>query len=333
MLRRLTIARFGLLTGSRSSRKSNAGAFVVRPYLWQEPCSTRTMASYSMNTLKDLRTQSGAPVVECKKALEQVGDDFAKAMDWLREHGAAKASSKVQDRETNEGLVGIEVSEDGKSASIVKVASETDFAGRSRNFVDFVSNVALASLNADPTVNERSILDTDIDGKTVKNLLDESIVAIRENLNIVKAIKVESTEGFLVGYVHNRMDSSNAGTAASLVELVPVSGNAIDKGTIEEIGKRLAMHIVAARPTYVSPSDVPSDEVEKERVILMKQNADSGKPPEILEKIVDGKLRKFYESICLTEQPHMIEEKNPKVSKVLKASGLEAKSFHLFYIA
>lgn len=289
--------------------------------------STRHFASFSMESLKDLRAQSGAPIVECKKALQSTEGDLQAAMDWLREHGAAKASSKVQGRETTEGLIGMAVTPDHKTAALVKVASETDFAGRSSKFVQLVLDVANAATREDLPVGE---LPLETFSPSVKPLIDEAIVAIRENLSVVSATKLDASEenSILVGYVHNRVDSSNAGSAAALVE---VAGDG-DLESLQTVGKKLAMHIVAARPEYLSPEHVPDDIVSKERDILSSQLDDSGKPPEIVAKIVEGRLRKFYEGICLTEQAHMIEESNPKVSKVLKENGVAVKRFESFSI-
>jgi elongation factor Ts len=145
---------------------------------------------------------------------------------------------------------------------------------------------------------------------------------------------MNASEGtVLVGYVHNRM-GANAGTAAAVVELGYVDeGKIVSSENLEGIGKKLAMHIVAARPLYLSPENVPAHEVQKERDMLSKLHADSGKPQEIIEKIVEGKLRKYYEAICLTEQEHMIEEGNPKVGKYLKEEGVFVKRFENLNIA
>jgi elongation factor Ts len=251
-------------------------------------------------------------------------------MDWLREHGAAKAAYKVQGRETSEGLVALSVSEDGKSAAIVKVASETDFASRSSKFVELVLNVAAATKQSpcDGQIDEVLTL-TSSDGKTVKDLLDEAIVAIRENLSVPKAVKLQAQHGILVGYVHNRVDSSMAGTAAALVEVKPLKGTNTSEDTLREAGKKLAMHIVAARPQYLSLGDIPEEVLEREREILTKQQEllPFPKSPEIVDKVVGGKIRKFSEGICLLEQGHMIEEKNPKVSKVLQNLGISVERF------
>lgn len=293
-------------------------------------------ASFSMEILKELRALSGAPIVECKKALQSTDGELQSAMDWLREHGAAKASSKVQGRETTQGLIGLQVSPDGKSASLVKVASETDFAALSARFVEFVVRVADATrtIPKDGEASSETLLQASSDGDTVKRLMDEAVVAIRENISVKQAIKFEASdaEGILVGYIHNRVDSKDAGLAAALVEVVPTQSGSVSSDKLQEIGKRLAMHVVAARPAYLSSDDIPEDELTKEKDMLRSQMADSNKPPEILEKIVSGRLHKYFEEFCLLEQAHMIEEANPKIKSFLKDSGVAVKRFKLMTI-
>lgn len=328
-----------------------------------------------MELLKDLRAKTGAPIVDCKKALQECGGsggnnnnsaDLQKAVDWLREHGAAKASSKVAGRETAEGLVGLLISEpENDTAALVKVAAETDFAGRSATFVQLVASVAEATLNnrnahvcggGSPLLDDPSHTSNDImeakasNGKTVKDLLNDAIVAIRENISVPDALYLETTsrttgsttqnKGVWVGYVHNRVDHAvPAGTAAAVVELVPLASSeanakTVTPETLQAVGKKLAMHIVAARPTYLTISDIPAHVLEKERMILTKQLGEShGKPAEIVEKIVQGKLRKFYESVCLTEQAHMIEEGNPKISECLADQGIMVARFEALSIS
>lgn len=304
----------------------------------------RGLANFSMDLLKELRQKTGAPIVDCKKALQNTdGKNVAAAMDWLREHGAAKVSSKVKGRETTEGLVALQVSPDGKTASLIKVSSETDFAGRSSKFVDFVLNVAKATLETAKGDNvagvvpmeEHTVLETSLDGKIVKDYLDEAIVAIRENISLSNAVRFRTcNNGLLVGYVHNRVHSSDAGTAAAIIEIVPATeGGDVSLDVLQSTGKKLAMHAVAARPLYLSPENVPTEEVEKEMELLKRELEGTGKPPEIVDNIVKGKMRKFYEGICLTEQSHMIEDQNPKISKVLKDAGISLNNFSVFYIS
>eukprot|EP00980_Cylindrotheca_fusiformis_P017855 scaffold5653_cov147-Cylindrotheca_fusiformis.AAC.17 len=285
------------------------------------PSQQRGMADFTMTQIKELRGLSGAPIVECKKALTELNGDVEGAMDWLRKHGAAKATQKVSGRDAEEGLVSCVVSEDGKSAALVKVSSETDFAGKSPAFVDFVTHVAESTLESGETgnIDAETVLGLSSKSKSVQLALEEAIVAIRENLGISSALKLASQDGMLVSYVHGRVHGSNAGSSAAVVELVGTA----DAATMQDAGKKLAMHIVAAKPSYLNADSVPSDVIEKEKEVLQGQIADSNKPPEVIEKIIDGRMRKFYTEVCLTEQEHMVEEGNPQVAKALKKLGLE----------
>jgi elongation factor Ts len=230
----------------------------------------RGFSDVTMSQLKDLRAMSGAPIVDCKNALTETQGDLDQAMDWLRKYGAAKASKKVSGRDADEGLVACTVSEDGKSASLVKVASETDFAGKSPAFVDFVTHVADATLTSGSTgtLEPEAVLGLESGSKSVQTALEEAIVAIRENLGVTSAMRMTTEDGMLVAYVHGKVDGSNAGSAAAVVELV---GEGVDPDTMREAGKRLAMHIVAAKPSYLDPDSVPSDVFEKEKAVLLSQ--------------------------------------------------------------
>lgn len=351
-------------------RPTSSAGLLVRDHPYQQQHrhhDRRSLSAISMDLLKQLRAQSGAPIVECKKAIQSTMDDnssssgdqqLTAALDWLREHGAAKASSKVQGRETKEGLVALVVAPNNKSAALVKVGSETDFASRSPKFVDFVLHVANATLDSGGSRSNSSnnmMIEPDTvhtftsaEGKSVKDALDETIVAIRENLSVTDAVHVDTSgNGMVVGYVHNRVNSTMAGTAAAVVEVAPLSNDkAVEDDVMQSVGKKLAMHIVASRPAYMTPQDVPADEVEKEKSILMKQIQDEEdaaadskkkkskqKPPEIIEKIINGRMRKFYQQVCLTEQPHMIEDQNPKVATVLEKAGIQLMRFKSLSIA
>jgi len=305
--------------------------------------STSFVRSFStMDLIKELRTASGAPIVDCKKALAASDNDSKAALDWLREHGAAKVSSKVADREAKEGLVGVAISDDNKSASLVHVASETDSAGRSETFVDLVTYCANAALQQEQTgggaIDVATLLQAKHDdgGKTVEQAIKDATVAIRENLSLSYAARLSAEdEGVVVGYVHGRILPSNAGTAAALVDIAPLDGTSIiPKEELLEIGKMLAMHIVAAKPEYLDVDSVPEEVVQAEKDILMKQIAmESNKPPEIVEKIVIGRLRKYFERTCLMEQKHLIEDENPQIGKFLQEKGLKLNSYQLLSVS
>lgn len=290
-----------------------------------------------MDLIKDLRAKSGAPIVDCKKALANSNNDLKLALDWLREHGAAKVSSKVRDRAATEGLVCLKVSSDNKSAAIVQVASETDFAGRSSTFVDLVTycvDAALQSKDVNGELKVADLMKVGHESKTVEEAINEAIVSIRENLSLAYASRVVTEEGVVVGYVHGRVLPSQAGTAAALVDLAPIdSSQNVDEASLLEVGKKLAMHIVAAKPHHQDINSVPLDVVDAEREMLSKQIGDSNKPPEIVKKIVEGRLRKFFETTCLLEQSHMIEEGNPKIGKHLESLGIRLNRFDLISVA
>ena len=307
-------------------------------------------------------------MMECKKALASPGvdGDVTRATEWLRKHGSAKVLSKVAGREALEGLVGIKVNGTGTGlnvASVVRVSSETDFAARSDALSSFVQEVADAAAFAyaddgATTASSSSTTTTTVEdvpgflrgSKTtapdgtvtsLEDRLGDAILAIRENLTVdsITILRASDPHSVFGGYVHGRASpTSTCGSAASIVELVPIvgvggGGATVDGGGASEAARRLAMHVVAARPSYLDASSVPADVVEKEREILAEK-ADGGggkttRPPDIVEKIVSGQMRKFYEGACLTEQAHMVEEGGPKVSKALADLGLEVRSFVL----
>ena len=257
----------------------------------------------------------------------------------LTEHGAAKASSKVAGRETVEGLIGMSVTDDSKSLAVVQVASETDFAGRSDTFVQLVQDVTASVLAQDVITN--TLLTTEqlnalpgAGSGSVKDLMDDAIVAIRENLSVPAATKyvAANADSLWIPYVHNKVHGTETGTAVAAVLVGPAANSNVDADTLQATGKRLAMHIVAAKPQYLSRDDVPSDVLDQEKAVLKGQieldnQAGKAKPPEIVEKMIQGRLRKFYEQICLTEQAHMIEEGNPKVAKALQSAGVELHQY------
>jgi elongation factor Ts len=284
-------------------------------------------------------------------------------MEWLRKHGSAKALSKVVGREALEGLVGIHIINNNSAtgvsvASIVRVASETDFASRSEVLSSFVQEVANAAADASATAaatntttntivedipsflkqtKTSSSTSSEDNSKTLDQCLSDTILAIRENLQVdcITTVQASSQKSIFGGYVHGRASPmSTCGSAASIVELVPITTSAsTTTSSSAEAARKLAMHIVAAKPTYLNIDTVPHDVIAKEKEILhgkmISDGKTVGKPPDIIDKIIQGQLRKYYESVCLTEQIHMIEEGGVKVSKVLSDLGLEVKSFQL----
>jgi elongation factor Ts len=240
-------------------------------------CLSSAAGKTTGQLVKELRTLSGAPIVDCKKALGETDGDLEQALDLLRRHGVAKASKKLSGREAEEGLVACSISGDGKSASIVKVSSETDFAGKSETFVSLATHIADATVDAtkipEGPIDAETVLGLEHNSKTVQLALEEAIVAIRENLGIASAHKLTTTDGLLVSYVHGKADGkSNAGSAAAVVEIVGINDSPInDTNTAAEAGKKLAMHVVASKPLYMDSTEVPDDVLQHEKSVLEGQ--------------------------------------------------------------
>ena len=264
--------------------------------------------------VKELREITGAGMMDCKKVLTETDGDMEKAMELLRERGIAKAAKK-SDRIAAEGLVDCYISEDGKVGAIVEVNSETDFVGQNEEFKTFVMDIAKQVAEKNPTNVEELLAQESITeaGKTVQEVLTDKIAKIGENMNIRRFERFEST-GLVEKYIHGD------GKIAVLVDFV--------KGD-KAIAKDVCMQIAAAKPEYLKREDVPAERVEKEMEILKAQAMNEGKPAEIAEKMVQGRLGKFYGEICLVEQD-FVKDSDKKVSKVLEENNAEIVRFARF---
>ena len=264
--------------------------------------------------VKELREITGAGMMDCKKVLTETDGDMEKAMELLRERGIAKAAKK-SDRIAAEGLVDCYISEDGKVGAIVEVNSETDFVGQNEEFKTFVMDIAKQVAEKNPTNVEELLAQESITeaGKTVQEVLTDKIAKIGENMNIRRFERFEST-GLVEKYIHGD------GKIAVLVDFA--------KGD-KAIAKDVCMQIAAAKPEYLKREDVPAERVEKEMEILKAQAMNEGKPAEIAEKMVQGRLGKFYGEICLVEQD-FVKDSDKKVSKVLEENNAEIVRFARF---
>ncbi len=264
--------------------------------------------------VKDLREKTGAGMMDCKKVLTETDGDMEKAIELLRERGIAKAAKK-SGRVAAEGIVDAYISEDGKVGAIVEVNSETDFVAKNEDFKNFVMNVAKQVVEKQPKDVEDLLAQDSIEvpGKTVNEVLVDKIATIGENMNIRRFVRFES-EGLVEKYIHGD------GKIAVLVNMA--------KGT-NEVAKDVCMQIAAARPEYLNEESVPADRVEKEKEILKAQTMNEGKPEAIAEKIVEGRIGKFFSEICLVDQSFV---KNPdiKVSQLLKEKDAEIVEFARF---
>ena len=264
--------------------------------------------------VKELREKTGAGMMDCKKVLTETNGNLEEAMDLLRERGIAKAAKK-SGRVASEGLVDCYISENGKIGAVVEVNSETDFVAKNEEFRGFVINVAKQIVNTNPKDIEALLAQPAEfeEGKTIQEALVGKIATIGENLSIRRFVRFES-EGLVAKYIHGD------GKIAVLVNMA--------KGT-EEVAKDICMQIAAARPEYVKKEEVPQERVDKEMEILKLQTMNEGKPEAIAEKIVQGRIGKFYEEICLVDQAY-VKEPSKKVSQLLTETGAEVISFARF---
>ena len=264
--------------------------------------------------VKDLREKTGAGMMDCKKVLTETDGDMEKAIELLRERGIAKAAKK-SGRVAAEGLVEAYISENGKIGAIVEVNSETDFVAKNEEFKSFVLSVAKQVVLKNPKDVEELLNQEAIDeaGKTVKEVLTDKIAKIGENMNIRRFARFES-EGLVEKYIHGD------GKIAVLVNM---------KSGDKEVAKDICMQIAAARPEYLNEASVPEDRLNKEKEILKAQTMNEGKPEAIAEKIVQGRIRKFFEEVCLVDQA-FVKDPNKKVSDLLKEHGAEIVEFARF---
>ena len=264
--------------------------------------------------VKELREKTGAGMMDCKKVLTETDGDLEKAMELLRERGIAKAAKK-SGRVAAEGLVDGYISENGKIGAIVEVNSETDFVGKNEEFKNFVKDVARQVVEKNPATVEDLLAQESIaeQGKTVNEVLVNKIATIGENMTIRRFARFES-EGLVEKYIHGD------GKIAVLVSM--------KKGT-PEVAKDVCMQIAAARPEYLNEESVPSERIEKEKEILKAQTMNEGKPEVIAEKIVEGRIGKFFAEICLVEQ-QFVKDPNIKVSQLLKEKDSEVVEFARF---
>ena len=273
------------------------------------------MAEITAALVKELREQTGAGMMDCKKALAETGGDLDQAIDWLRTKGLSAAAKKAG-RVAAEGLVAVAV--DGNKGAVVEVNSETDFVSRNEQFQEFVRGVAALALTVDGDMDKLLAADYPGAGRTVAEQLTHMIATIGENMSIRRCDVLTVGNGVLASYVHNAM-TDGVGKIAVLVGLE----SAGDKGKLEAFGKQIAMHVAAAKPQSVSRDELDPEILERERVVLSEQARESGKPEEIIGKMVEGRLRKFYEEVCLLDQTFVIDGET-QVSKAVEAAGKDA---------
>jgi len=286
------------------------------------------MAEITAATVKELRERTGAGMMDCKKALAETNGDMEAAVDWLRAKGLSAAAKKAG-RTAAEGLVGVAV--EGTRGAAVEVNSETDFVAKNEQFQEFVRNVAQIALANGGDVEALKAASYP-GGGTVEEKLTDNIATIGENQSLRRATVVEVTKGAVVPYVHNAV-APGLGKIGVLVALESEA----PAGTLQALGKQIAMHIAAANPLALSGEELDPSLIERERAIAIEKAKDSGKPQNIVEKMVEGSLAKFRKENALLSQLFVIDNKTPVADVVADAAkeagaGIEVASFVRFQL-
>jgi elongation factor Ts len=267
------------------------------------------MSNISASLVKELREKTGAGMMDCKNALTENNGDIESSVDWLRTKGLAKAAKK-SGRVASEGLIAISSSE--SFSVIVEVNSETDFVARNESFQDVantISQLGLLSSNIDD-LKIQKIENKDVN---VEEYITEMISSIGENINLRRMVRFESSNTNIASYIHGQV-SEGLGKIGVMVNLK----STVNNEAVNELGKKIAMHIAATNPLSISIDDIPSDTLERERNILIEEARESGKPEEIIEKMIEGRLKKFYQESVLLEQTYVIDGES-KVADVLNS--------------
>ena len=272
------------------------------------------MAEITAGSVKELRERTGAGMMDCKKALAEVNGEMEAAIDWLRAKGLAAAAKKAG-RTAAEGLVGVAV--EGNRGAVVEVNSETDFVAKNEIFQDFVRNVAKLALQHGTDVDALGAAPYP-EGGTVQEKLTDNIAKIGENQSLRRGAVLEVSEGAIVSYVHNQVvpGLGKIGVLVALESAAPAE-------RLAALGKQIAMHVAAAHPLALSAESLSAELVERERAIAMEKAKESGKPQNIIEKMVEGGLAKFRKDNALLSQLFVMDNKTP-VAEVVASAAREA---------
>ena len=278
------------------------------------------MATITATMVKDLREKTGAGMMDCKAALNEAQGDMEVAVDWLRAKGLAKAAKKAG-RVAAEGLIGLAA--DAKQAALVEVNSETDFVARNQKFQEMVSAIAAAALKVKGDVDKLAAAKYGSGKATVAETVKEMIGSIGENMTLRRAAHLSAAKGVVASYMHNTI-APGLGKIGVIVALE----SAGDTERLKSFGRQIAMHIAAANPQAVTIDSLDKAVIERERAVLTEQAKESGKPPQVIEKMVEGRLRKFYEEVVLLAQA-FVHDPETTVANALaeaeKAAGAPIK--------
>jgi len=273
------------------------------------------MAQITAALVKELRETSGAGMMDCKKALAETDGNLEAAVDWLRTKGLA-AAAKKSGRVAAEGLVGVKAA--GNKAAVIEVNSETDFVARNEKFQKFVGDLAGVALEVGTDVEAIAAATYPGSSKPVSEVLTDNIATIGENMTIRRAAVAEVDKGLVASYIHGAV-TDGMGKIAVLVALKSDAGEDV----LAPLGKQLAMHIAAANPASLSEADLDQEIVEREKQVQIEKAKESGKPMEIIEKMIVGRMRKFLEEIVLLKQTFVIDGES-KIEDVIAKAAKDA---------
>jgi len=278
------------------------------------------MAQITAALVKQLRDQTGAGMMDAKKALVESDGDTEAAVEWLRAKGLSKAAKK-SGRTAADGLVAVQVSDDGKTGTVVELNAETDFVARNEQFQKSLRDISGVALTTDGTLEGLLGAGSPDGDGTIEDMVKRMVASIGENMSVRRTAKLNVTEGAVSTYIHN----SEADGMGKVGVLVALEG----AGDLAEVGRKVAMHIAATSPASATTDDLDPALVEKEKTFLTEQARESGKPENIIENMIKGRIKKFYKEVVLVEQDFVMNP-DQSVGAFLEASGATLKGFERF---
>jgi len=278
------------------------------------------MAEITAALVKDLREKTGVGMMDCKKALQETSGDMEAAIDWLRAKGLSKAAKKA-DRAAAEGLIALALRKDGAgmTATVIELNAETDFVARNELFQNAARAIAVAALDVDGGVDAISAART-VDGEVIGDMITNMIATIGENMLLRRSARFVVAPGAVGAYVHNAV----APELGRIGVLVALEG-AGDQAVLQELGRKIAMHVAATNPLSLSTDDLDPAAVDRERAVFTEQALASGKPPGVVEKMVEGRIRKFFEEVVLLKQAFVMNP-DQTIEQLVEATGKELGS-------
>ncbi len=277
------------------------------------------MAEIKATDVKTLREHTGAGMMDCKRALADAGGDFKRAIDLLRERGLGKARKRAG-RETSEGRIEAALAGDGRRAAIVEVNCETDFVAKTEEFLRLCSELATLARERAPA-NPEALLELPLDGSPARERVEAAIAKLGENIQVRRLAHLEAgAEGRIGAYIH---------AGGKIGALVLLKAAEPDAEELERFAHNLCMHVVAANPLGITRDDIDTQEIDKERAVLAKQAEAESKPKSVIERMVEGRLGKFFKEVALVEQP-LVMDPDLSVGEAARRAGAEVAAFRRF---